>query len=103
MALIKSCLASGGGGYDIVELIPYRVASGGTYSDKNITAQVDDYLALTSNISGATLANANISETSDVTITGAEKVYKVTQAMSSASVRILVGESGGAILHFRTV
>lgn len=89
-------------GYDIVELIQCRVSEGGTYVDKTITAQVNDYLALTNSDSNATLSNTNISETSEITITGAVKIYKVNTAMSSSSTRVLaLGGSGGAILHIR--
>ena len=90
-------------GYDIVELIQCRVGSGGTYVDKTITAQVGDYLALTCSDSNATLSNTNISETSEITITGAVKIYKVNQTMTSSSTRVLAqGDSGGAIVHIRT-
>lgn len=89
-------------GYDIVELIQCHIGSG-TYVEKNITAQVGDYLALAYSDSSATLNNTNISETTEITITGAIKTYKVDQAMSSSTVRLIGGgNSGGAILHIRS-
>ena len=104
MALIKSCLASGGGGFDIVALYNVYTASG-TYKDITVTANVGDYLALNNSNPNAEISGTGVSETSEITITGALKIYKVTSALTSASLRVLMqsGNSGGAVLHIRNV
>lgn len=103
MALIKSCLASGGGGYDIIELKNVHTV-GGTYNDITVTADVGDYLVLNNSDASSTISGgAYIEETTEISITGALKIYKVVTAMTSQSVRVLMaGGNGGSVLQIRT-
>lgn len=103
MALIKSCLASAGGGYNVTRL--YDVSTvGRAYYDVNVTADVGDYLALSNAHNGSAISGTGITETSEISITGARKIYKVTSALNNATLRVNSAEnSGGTIVQIRPI
>lgn len=90
-------------GYDIIEIINVYTA-GGSYNDITVTAAIGDYLVLNNSNNSSTISSTDITETSEISITGAIKIYKVTNAMTAASCRVLMqgGNSGGSVLHIRT-
>lgn len=90
-------------GYNIVNI--YNLyTSGGTYNDITVSANIGDYLVLSNSNSEASISATGIEETTEISIPGALKIYKVTSTLSSASVRVLMqsGNSGGAVIQIRT-
>lgn len=89
-------------GYDIIDFKNVRTV-GSTYNDITVTADVGDYLVLNNSDSNSTISGPTyIEETSEISIAGALKIYKVVTAMSSASIRVLMaGGNGGSVLQIR--